>query len=346
MLKNVFSCIFIAFILFTSYCYAQKKPDPLYLNSDVIDMESVEKAKQLKQEKKAKKKKKKKPKKLKQWQIDKNNQPVTMEDYLEQSKEKLRTEYEIPEPKFEKDSEFIFPETMYRAISYNNPPGQRNIDVTKIIQERVVTSPAILSPDKTKMIYTKVMYYPQYNQTASSVYLIKLKDGFKDAYDILYKANVVQGSTLPIFTTGMKELTRNKFSTLFPLDFSKDSSKIALKEKIGSNYDKTWNTNIIIYDFDKNKVKRLDGIRTIVESYWKNNKQIELNDYLWDIYPLGWDKVEKNRVIFYALAHTNDKPLFLGTWSIDIEGKYPRLVSETSTSSNIELNGFGLEEIK
>ena len=345
-MKKLFCLIVIIAVIFP--CVYAKKPDPLYLNSEVIDMDVIEQKKLEKQQKKEAKKKRKKPKKLKRWQIDKAKMPLTTDEYEQMAQETLRTDFEIPEPDFkQRNSEFILPDPMFRVISYNTPPGQRNIDITQLAKNRTASSPAILSPDKTKMVYTKSFFYPQTLQTASAAYLIPLKKtrAFQDAFDLLYKTNIVQGSTEPIFTVGSEYLQRYKFVTLFPLDFSKDSKKLAFKEKIGSNMAGTWVTNIVVYDFNTKTYKRLTAIREAIVYYWRQ-KNIELKDYRWDIYPIGWDANNPNRIIVYAYGYTSDKPLFLGTWSIDSNENRSELVSLDSTDASIDLNGFGLLELK
>jgi hypothetical protein len=236
------------------------------------------------------------------------------------------------------------PDPHFRVVSYNVPPGQRNIDLTKVVAQRTASSPGILSPDKKKMVYTQCYFYPKFNQTASSAYVIFTNGG--DAYDVLYNTNVVQGDQKPIVSVGMDYLQEYQFKTLFPIDFSKDSSKIAFKEKIGSNVYETWQTNVIVYDFKTKTWKRLTAVREAILYWWRQNKQIELKDYMWDIFPIGWDKNNPERMLIYAYAFTKDQPFFLGTWSIDYDEQKSMLVSMDATEAQIDLNGFGLKEIK
>ena len=67
---------------------------------------------------------------------------------------------------------------------------------------------------------------------------------------------------------------------------------------------------------------------------------------MWDIYPVGWDSKNPDRIIVYAFGYTKDEPLFLGTWSIDSDENRSELISPDSTDANIDLNGFGLLELK
>jgi len=288
-------------------------------------------------------KKKKLKKYHKKWKKDKAQMPVFYDDYLEKSSDKKRSDYDIPAPVFEKDKEFILPEPEYKLVKYNMPLGSRNINLSQLVNTHTAVSPAVLSLDKTKMVYTKCFYYPQTLQSASAAYFIPVTGS--NAYNILYNTNVVQGSQEPLFTAGMDNPAKNQFVTLFPLDFSKDSSKTAFKEKTGSNLDGVWITNIIIYDFEKKTFKRLEKAREAVVEYALKENSIELQDYLWDIQPLGWYKADKDRIIYYAYIYTEDKPAFLGLWSIDSSGLKPELVAPEPIEADIDVNGYGLVRV-
>ncbi|MCD7780687.1 MAG: hypothetical protein LUH05_08460 [Candidatus Gastranaerophilales bacterium] len=354
-MKKYFFLIFCLCFLSLGFSLASQKeeeiPDPLYLNSEVLDSTDIEETVKEEDprtlEEKFREKFHLKPsKKIYYHNIDKSNIPITEEDYDIMSADKKRKDFEIPEPEFTQSEEIILPDPHYRVVSYNNPPGQRNIDITKVVSNRTVSSPGILSPDKKKIVYTKCFFYPKFSQIASSAYYVPVQKGINDAYEALYKTNVIQGDVQPIVSVGMDYIQKHQFKTLFPIDWSKDSSKIAFKEKIGSNFETTWQTNVIIYDFKSKSWKRLTAVREAIIYYWRQNKQIELKDYMWDIFPVGWDKKNPDRIIIYAFAFTSDKPLFLGTWSIDFNENKSSLLSIDSTNSEIDLNGFGLKEIK
>ncbi len=325
--------------------------DPLYLDSPVLDASKIEIKEKPQDPRTINEKLREKlhlppTKKVYYHNINKSNVPITQEEYYKLAADKKRKDFKIPEPNFENPEDIILPDSHYRVVRYNNPPGQRNIDLSKIIKERTVSSAGILSPDKTKMVYTKCFFYPKFYQTSSSAYYIPVNSKYNDAYDALYMTNVMEGDTKPIISTGVDETQQNQFKTLFPIDFSKDGSKIAFKEKIGSNLEETWQTNIIIYDFESQSYKRLMAVREAIIYYWRQNKQIDLKDYMWDIFPIGWDKNNPDNIIVYAYAFTKERPLFLGTWSIDFEETQTNLISIDSTDAQIDLNGFGLKEIK
>lgn len=351
MFKLFTSIFLLMFLCSIQNAFAKQADiDPLYLYSEPLDSSKIEQKVEVKDprtlnEKVRAKLHLKPTKKIYLHNIDKSNQPVTIDDYYKMAADKKRSEFEIPKPIFEPEKDIILPDPKFRVIRYNTPPGQRNFDVTKLVAQRRVSSPGILSPDKTKMVYTQAFFYPQYKQTGCAAYYIPVKNT-EDAYDILYNTNVIQQEMKPIVRSGMDETQDFQFMTLYPIDWSIDGTKIAFKEKIGSNLEETWKTNIVVYDFERGKVTRLSAVREAIIYWWRQNKQIELKDYMWDIYPIGWSKEDHNRLIVYAYAYTNSSPLFLGTWSIDYNNVKSKLESINSTEVEIDLHGLGLKQIK
>ena len=78
--------------------------------------------------------------------IDRSSQPVTVEDYLAMAKDKKRADFIIPEPVFNHDPKYIVisESPHYRVVRFNNPPGQRNIDVSQLINNRTEYYPPII----------------------------------------------------------------------------------------------------------------------------------------------------------------------------------------------------------
>lgn len=68
---------------------------------------------------------------------------------------------------------------------------------------------------------------------------------------------------------------------------------------------------------------------------------LNLDNYRWDIYPLGFLKTQPDRVAVQAIAYTGEVPVFLGTWSIDSKGEQSRVVSfEKNVEPLISSNGY------
>ena len=349
MKKLIFS-IFLSFLVVLPMFAKKQEIDPFYLTTEPLnpdDFKVQEKPKDPRTlgEKVRAKLHLKPSKKIYLHNIDRTSQPITTDDYYIMALDKKRSDFIIPEPEFKTPDELILPDPHYRVVSYNSPPGQRNINLSQLINTRTAVSPGILSPDKSKMVYTSANFYPRTMQTASAAYVIPVLNK-NDAYQALYMTNIMSQDMKPIVTSGMEQLIRYQYKTLFPIDFSQDSSKIAFKEKVGSNLADTWQTNVIVYDFDTGKAKRLTAVREAIIYWWRQNRQIELKDYMWDIFPVGWEKQNPDRLVVYAYAFTGSKPLFLGTWSIDYNEEKSALISIDTTDVQIDLNGFGLKKIE
>ena len=103
--------------------------------------------------------------------------------------------------------------------------------------------------------------------------------------------------------------------------------------------------SISIQKEETKKTIRLTAVREAIVYYWRK-KGIDLKNYMWDIFPVGWHKQNPDRLVVYAYAFTGEKPFFLGTWSIDSNENKSELISIDSTQVEIDLNGFGLKEVK
>ena len=80
-------------------------------------------------------------------------------------------------------------------------------------------------------------------------------------------------------------------------------------------------------------------MRDAVVYYWKEYKNVDLDDNRWDIYPLGFDINEPDRIVASAYAYTGGAPVFLGLWSIDYKGEQTRLVSFSNREVEVSMNG-------
>ena len=68
---------------------------------------------------------------------------------------------------------------------------------------------------------------------------------------------------------------------------------------------------------------------------------VNLDDNRWDIYPLGFEKDDPERIIVQAFAYTGEKPIFLGTWSVDYQGNQSRLISfDKNVEPSVSINGY------
>ena len=266
---------------------------------------------------------------------------MTVEEYeaLSQYKDKAEDKIEIPKTPKGSDMKYV-PEPTYRIVRYNDPPGSPELTISKKFYKlRQYNGQGITSPDFSMMVYPAVYYYPNSASTAADLFVIPL-DEIGTPLTKIMKANVVKRIETPILSTEKSIDNSDAFRTLTPIDFSPDGKRLLAKEKIGSTQDGIWKTNAIVYDFETKMSYNLVELRDAIVYYWKTNKGLDLDDSMWDIYPLGFSKEDANRVVASAYAFTGKKPIFLGVWSVDVKGEQSRLLSFSQDSAQVSINGF------
>ena len=162
----------------------------------------------------------------------------------------------------------------------------------------------------------------------------------------LLQAHVKDKIKESVLSTGLYDTDYGVQRTLTIVDWSEDSNKILIKEKIAQEKDGLWQTNIWVYDHSAKEVKKLDEVRQAVEYYWNKDRIVDLHYYRFDLYPLGWDAQRPDKILLYVYGYnkqSGQSPKFLGTWSIDSKGEKSQLISVQKTGYIIQANGFCLK---
>ncbi len=273
-----------------------------------------------------------------------NNMPKTMEEYKIEAQKQAEKNKQIPPPQVERDEKIVrIPDPQITLQKYNNPPGQVDIDLSNLKKKRKVNSIGVANPNYDMLAYTSVFYYPASKTVSSELYILPL-DESEPIKDRVANANIKDGIT-SIYKTGMDTLTVDLQRTLTIVDWSEDGKKLAIKEKIASIEDGMWKTNLLVYDFSKKKMRELPEVREAIKYYWLKQENLDLNEVRWDIYPIGWDALNPDRIIVFAYAYTGEHPKYLGAWSIDYEGDRTKQMSLTGTSFEVSQNGSALKLI-
>ncbi len=271
-----------------------------------------------------------------------NKAPAFFDEYLEISKDVKRGEINVQETGIQKDAKIIdLPDPIIRITKYNDPPGVADLNLSNLSSSAKANSIAVMSPDRSKIVYSVANLFPSENIVSSSMYLINLKSS-GDIKENLKNAHEIMREREPILSTQDFSLTKTEFKTLVLVDWSSDSKKIAVKEKVGSVSEGIWQTNLWVYDFETKQKNKLNSVREAIRYWWKTNQNIDLIDYMWDIYPIGWDSKNPDRIVLYAYAYTSSAPKFLGTWSVDCKNERSELLSIDKTNFSVSSNGYSL----
>ncbi|MCM1338268.1 MAG: hypothetical protein NC191_01190 [Muribaculaceae bacterium] len=267
---------------------------------------------------------------------------MTVDEYEALSEYKDKSTTEISVPKIETPSDFKYvPKPLYRIVKYNDPPGSVELSLGKrLYVNRQINAQGIVSPDYSMLVYPAIYYYTDSASVAADLFIIPLSKEGTNLQRIL-TANVAKRITEPILSTDKAIDNYAAFRTLTPVDFSPDGTKLLVKQKIGSREDGIWQTRVYIYDFDNQTSYDLVEVRDAISYFWEEYMNLRLDDKRWDIYPIGFDKEDSERIIVQGFAFTGEKPVFLGTWSIDCQGTQSRIESfNKNVDKQVSVNGY------
>lgn len=273
---------------------------------------------------------------------------MTLEEYESKSRGLTKKEISaeiLDKADLPKDKNYVYvPQHKFKLVKYNDPVGSPELSLPRKLQfDRQINAQGIVSGDYTKLVYPSVYYYAETDCVSCDLFVINLDTSLSNI-ERVKKANVLNKVNKPLLSTSKDTGTKFVFRTLTPIDFSQDNTKLAIKEKIGYKYDGIWKTELWVYDFNKNNGKKLTALREAIIYYWQKKENIDLNNNRWDIYPMGFDANDNDRIIVCAYAYTGDNPKFLGTWSIDINNESAKLENLTGVSVPIAIVGYRLSE--
>ena len=236
------------------------------------------------------------------------------------------------------------PQHKLKLVKYNDPAGSPELSLPRKLNfDRQINAQGIVSGDYKKLVYPAVYYYAQSDCTSCDLFLINL-DIKMSEIERVKRANIVNKEPKPLISTSKDIDTKFVFRTLTPIDFSSDNTRLVVKEKIGYRHDGIWKTELWVYDFETKEATKLPQIREAIAHYWERTEHTDIAEKRWDIYPMGFDANDNDRIIVCAYAFTGDIPKFLGTWSIDIYGTESRLETLSNASIPVSEVGWRLAE--
>ncbi len=235
-----------------------------------------------------------------------------------------------------------------RFIKYNLLPGDKELNLSTIKHKKDMISQGVIDPNFRYMAYSQHYYTPFNDQISGDIYVQHIKDGATRMQKAL-NTSPTNAHRRPAIEVGTKEFRDNMFTTLTIVDFSNDSKKLVVKEKIGSTINGIYRSYIWVYFFKETETDgfaiRFSNLNEAIEKHFLEKDFVILDKYMWDIKPLGFSKENPNLVIVESFVYDlNKKPIFLGVWAIDTEDGSVKLISETLKAMEITVNGLVVEE--
>lgn len=241
------------------------------------------------------------------------------------------------------------PVYIYSFKNYNDYPGKIETDISKYTEIRQVESKGVISPDKERIAYSTVYFYPNAHHTASRLFFNQLLEKDPSYYSNQEIGKIIDSgsfkrNSVKLAETGFDGQKKEYFKSFSIIDWSIASDKILFKETQGEYLRGIWSTSLWVYDFKSDKVIKLEEARKAVLYFWKTYKKFDLSEWRWDILPLGWDKKNHNQIIFKAYGYNNDGKVFMGIWTINADGERTKLISLDETE--IDIGQYGLDLVK
>ena len=153
----------------------------------------------------------------------------------------IKKEIEEKDPK-----KFVIPEVKYVFERYNYPQGKRELDITEV-KNKLAFYPYLVADNSCRFVAYPFYYYsPSTNQISSNFYVEKL-DTSKTKQKRILDYNHIEKARKPIIDAGVKDTYQNLFNGLALVDWSNDSSKLLIKEKVGSLQGGVYKTYLYIH---------------------------------------------------------------------------------------------------
>ena len=270
-----------------------------------------------------------------EWEEESQNIPLEA-----RKKEENKKEEDKNAPKM--------PELNYVFERYNYPQGTRELNIEGIKKDLYYYSYIVADKDCQYGAYAHYYFSPDSNQISSNFYVEKLDTSLnktKRIQEYYHK----QKTRIPIIEAGTKEIYPNLFQGLTLVDWSNDSKKLLIKEKIGSTQNGIYKTNLYVYimpnDLTNAYTIKLDDFDRNIKNYFIDWENKQLVKYHYDIIPLGFSA--ENDDIIVALLYVFDKEknkIFLGTWGYNILNGQTLLLSKTNSTPQISTNGLILRQ--
>ncbi len=270
----------------------------------------------------------------------------TKQEWLEESKNVPLKDREIKEEKEPIDEKkFYMPEAKYGFEKYNYPQGTREVNIEDI-KKFTFSYPYIVADINCKLIaYPRYYFNPSNNQISSEFYVAKLDLTKTKARRLLDFKHYSQKRT-PIIQAGIKEQYPNLFNGLTLVDWSHDSKKLLIKEKVGSTQRGIYKTYLYVHFVDENKTIKLLDFDEAIKNYYLDSENMQLIKYRYDINPLGFSSKNDNLIVVHCFIYDKDNnKVFLGTWGYDVKRRKTILLSKTNPSYELSINGLILKQV-
>jgi len=214
--------------------------------------------------------------------------------------------------------------------------------------EKAVQSTPILSPDKTQMAVSEVLFIPDLRQTISQIRIYpvgplpKVQDEknpqpFWDRYIPDKQA----AKAVTLFDQGFERTQSYRVDILQVADWSLDGRRLLCIYRPGIHHLGIYKTIPVLYNMETRDGSRLTSLP---QGVWDNFKiqqpQVAQQIKVWDIRPLGWDIQSPSAILIQLVIFKDDHQLSAGFWSYDTMAGILQNLGDQISPDRIAHNGY------
>lgn len=324
MKKIVFAILFLSFFFANFSCEAS-------INDLILDFDKVKAKTKAVFSKKEKDEKPKMVETVEEWRKQAQNIPLSDREIKEEKQEIDAKKYYVPELK-------------YTFEAYNYPQGKRELNFEDVKKNPYYSSYLVVDNNCRYAAYSRYYYQPETNQISSRFFVEELDTTKTKTRRILeFKHN--QKERIPVVEAGMEEVYPNLFNSLTLVDWSKDSRKLLIKEKVGSTQNGIYKTKLHVH-FVKTNIRNgftleLVDFDEAIKQYFIDWESKQLVKYRYDIEPLGFSAENDDVIVCLLYVRDNDNnKIYLGTWGYDCLKRETILISKDDYTPRISVNGL------
>ena len=273
----------------------------------------------------------------------------TKEEWDIESQEIPLNERKLEEPKEEKDKKKYIPDTKYVFKRYNYPQGAHELNLEDLKTRLFYYSYLIVDNNCRYAAYVHYYYSPDVNQISSNLFVEEL-DTTKSKQKRILEYRHKQQQRVAVAKAGIDEYYPNLFNGLSVVDWSRDSKKVLVKERVGSTQGGIYKTYMHVHfladDVNNRYTIKLVDLDSAIKNYFIDWENKQIVKYRYDIEPLGFSDEDDNVVLAHCFAYdTEGKKVFLGTWGYDVINYKVYLLSRSENVAKVSANGLILKQV-
>jgi hypothetical protein len=183
-------------------------------------------------------------------------------------------------------------------------------------------SRGIRSPDRQRIAWSAAVVEKDPELTRGQVFLRNERSGHRET---IFQTQTKAGK----ITSTSPDYPDPDYNVFCVVDWSPDSNYLLVREVLGYMSSDVWLDSYWLYNRTRRRREFIDlkPVKQAIERHW-TKRSVDFRDVNYQALAIGWERGNANRVVFMAFTFHQEPTLFLGIWSVSLNGREPKLVAE------------------